>query len=575
MKRIILLILCLILIISCEKSEQTATISGDINFPDGRVGDTLYISIYKFYNTTYLGQPLLHMRQIDNTFSFDLKPGSYTVAVYNFGAENYRDNIFIPDNKISLNLNITMRKKGVYEEVEEVRICGDFCKRSGHEGIKLTKIEDVWKLEDTSIIKKDESYEFLTYGYGGDVYDMRNERAKFIEGVGFKSIYDGREIIFDPALYNIGILKSTSDIKKYSFQKEFNSLLNSLDDVESELRKMMPNMRDATLEERRKIYDSLYTEINNLNEFVSPIYRPMIIEKQLAHLRYNHPSFSLYRNTRKNGKIDSSALKKFATSELTKDYFFTSFNLLEQIDPKSYLVNGEFIGNLLSLDIYARKIRSVGEKIEFNESFPFEYILDFIENSKDTLLCSGILYRVADYYSEVNEPDKATYLINLLKSEYPDNIYSVEGHTDRMLARLKIQVGIEAPVFSVQSVEGDSLKLLDYRGKFVFIDFWGSWCGPCIGELPNLKKLAKTFSSEQLQIIGLAEDDSARFVSYLESNPLPYPNALAGKIVLNQYGINKFPTTFLIDPRGKIAAIDLRGEDLVTLVKEKMSEYQM
>jgi thiol-disulfide isomerase/thioredoxin len=415
----------------------------------------------------------------------------------------------------------------------------------------------------------------LTDGDEGEVYDIRNKRAQFFNEFGFKSIYDGGDIIFDPSLYHKGFVESESDILNDPLQSEFNHLLGTMGNMESNFRELIPKLRNATVDQRQAVYDSLDAEINNLKNEVSPIFRQMVLEKQLSFIRYNHPVYGVYREVWKEGKIDSVALKKFAESNEFKDYLSTTKGLIDEIDPKSYLLNGDFIGNVLTLDMFVQKVRAINQALDFPKDYPYDFTLNFIKTCSDKDLCSGILYRVADHYAEADDPEKATYLINLLKNDYADEFYVGEGHADRILARLQIQPGVPAPGFAVKSVAGDSLNLLDFKGKFVFIDFWGSWCGPCIGELPNLKKLAKALPADQLQIIGLVEDDSTRFIDYLNKNPLPYPNALAGKTVLDQYGINRFPTTFLIDPDGNILAMDLRGENLVTLVKEKMSEYQM
>ena len=70
-----------------------------------------------------------------------------------------------------------------------------------------------------------------------------------------------------------------------------------------------------------------------------------------------------------------------------------------------------------------------------------------------------------------------------------------------------------APDFEIQTVAGKHMKLSDFRNKFVFLDFWGTWCGPCRAEIPNIKKMANTIPSDKLQVIGLAKDESAKLKS--------------------------------------------------------------
>jgi peroxiredoxin len=137
----------------------------------------------------------------------------------------------------------------------------------------------------------------------------------------------------------------------------------------------------------------------------------------------------------------------------------------------------------------------------------------------------------------------------------------------------KVNVGMQAPSFTVESINGKNLQLEDYRGKYVFIDFWGSWCPPCLREIPNIKKLNKSIPSDSLQIIGLARDDPKALKAFLEKEKLMYPNAIADQKLLSDYAISSFPTTFLLAPDGQIIAKNLRGENLTALVRSKMKSH--
>ena len=109
----------------------------------------------------------------------------------------------------------------------------------------------------------------------------------------------------------------------------------------------------------------------------------------------------------------------------------------------------------------------------------------------------------------------------------------------------------------------------------IFIDFWGSWCGPCLGEIPNIKKLYASVSKEKLKVIGLAYDDVNALAKCIEENKIEYPNAIAPDKTLKEYGITAYPTTLLIDPDGRIIAKNLRGSNLVAAVQEKMDSFNI
>jgi peroxiredoxin len=227
----------------------------------------------------------------------------------------------------------------------------------------------------------------------------------------------------------------------------------------------------------------------------------------------------------------------------------------------------------MMLQYEAQNNTFISQRFRVSEKYFDDFIINFVNKCRKKQICAGLLYHQADMYARQGNEEKSLYFVKRLKRDYADQFYVDQGHANAIVNRLKIVTGNPAPLFSVKSLTGDSLKLVDYAGKFVFIDFWGSWCGPCLGELPHLRQLSKAISNDKLQIIGLARDDSTKLVKFLEKEPLPYPNALADNDLLSKFGIAAFPTTILIGPNGKIVGKNLRGKNLVDLVKEKMDEW--
>ena len=115
--------------------------------------------------------------------------------------------------------------------------------------------------------------------------------------------------------------------------------------------------------------------------------------------------------------------------------------------------------------------------------------------------------------------------------------------------------GKSAPDFSLSTLDGQSVKLSDYRGKAVLLNFWATWCGPCKVEMPWFVDLQKQYGSQGLQIIGVAMDDSGKdaidkFAKEMGVNYL----ILQGKEAVGDAygGVLGLPTTFFIDRNGKI-----------------------
>jgi peroxiredoxin len=115
--------------------------------------------------------------------------------------------------------------------------------------------------------------------------------------------------------------------------------------------------------------------------------------------------------------------------------------------------------------------------------------------------------------------------------------------------------GVAAPDFELASLDGKKVKLSDYRGKAVLLNFWATWCSPCKVEMPWFVDLQKKYGNDGLVVLGVAMDDSdnskiAQFASEMGVN---YPILLGTDKVSDQYGNVQFlPTTFYIDREGRI-----------------------
>lgn len=121
-----------------------------------------------------------------------------------------------------------------------------------------------------------------------------------------------------------------------------------------------------------------------------------------------------------------------------------------------------------------------------------------------------------------------------------------------------------APQFSLQSLEGPALNLNDYRGKYLLLNFWATWCGPCKVEMPSLEKLHRQFKGKNLAVLAVSNDIfGAQVVEpYMQAQHFTFPVALDPELkTSNQFGVISLPTTFLINPHGKIIGVLNGAED--------------
>ena len=137
-----------------------------------------------------------------------------------------------------------------------------------------------------------------------------------------------------------------------------------------------------------------------------------------------------------------------------------------------------------------------------------------------------------------------------------------------------------APDFSLQSLDGKTMRLSDFRGKAVLLNFWATWCGPCKIEMPWFIDLQKEYGSQGLQIVGVAMDDASKedIAKFAKDMGVNYPILIGKDSVGEEYGgVNGLPESFLIARDGHIVdrIIGLRGKaEIEDSIKKALSTAQ-
>lgn len=134
-------------------------------------------------------------------------------------------------------------------------------------------------------------------------------------------------------------------------------------------------------------------------------------------------------------------------------------------------------------------------------------------------------------------------------------------------------IGKEAPEFVLPDTKGKMVRLSSYRGKYLLLDFWASWCGPCRQESPNVVKAYQKFKGKKFDILSVSLDDSKdKWLAAIEKDKLTWTHVSDLKAwessVVHLYQVEGIPTTFLLDPNGVVIARDLRGDALEQKLQE-------
>lgn len=175
-------------------------------------------------------------------------------------------------------------------------------------------------------------------------------------------------------------------------------------------------------------------------------------------------------------------------------------------------------------------------------------------------------------YQELSQKAKGSPLMPLLDQQYAYEKHRIESERKR----IQMESGTyPAPNFTFQDLNGKDVSLSDYRGKWVVIDFWGTWCPWCIKGFPALKEAYATYQP-QLEVIGVACNDTRdAWEAGVKKYSLPWINLFnpeqGGGKLLEDYAVEGFPTKVLVDPSGNIANITVgENPEFFQILKDKI-----
>jgi peroxiredoxin len=138
--------------------------------------------------------------------------------------------------------------------------------------------------------------------------------------------------------------------------------------------------------------------------------------------------------------------------------------------------------------------------------------------------------------------------------------FVVREHPAEDYLRIPLRVGYVVPDFAFTDLDGKAHKFSEFRGKYMLMDFWGTWCPACRKELPDLEKAFRQFRARNFAILGIGDDkDLQKARKVLGEAGVTYPQSSGETgydLVHKRFGVTAFPSKALVNPEGKIIALD-------------------
>ena len=204
-----------------------------------------------------------------------------------------------------------------------------------------------------------------------------------------------------------------------------------------------------------------------------------------------------------------------------------------------------------------------------------------IEKSKSPVLT---LYTLGSFQNTANNlgmqgfsQQEIADIVNNAASKFPNHtaLQTVKKNIQAPVAQKPAASVRKAPEFVQPDVNGKPVSLASFKGKYVLVDFWASWCKPCRLENPNVVKAYNEFKDKNFTVFGVSLDqEKTAWQEAIKKDGLTWTHASDLKYWNNEaatlYGVQSIPANFLIDPSGNIIAQDLRGEDLTQTLRQHL-----
>ncbi len=568
MRKIVILFIILVIVIFGCSSEKTIILRGSVKLADSEQKSGIEIrAYYVTYKVTE--NDLLAKTTTGKQGNFTLKlPESYSNFELHISYPNYE---FYKTKFINADiepfLEVTLQPASVSENVSEVKVVGDFCDFNWERSMPMIKNENGLYEIEIEYNEQGMAYQFLfdteRHSYSNPI---ENSKYEYDHGGDYKNIVQSSN----------GEFKITADLSNFPRYTEKGEVPKSKGQFISS-----PN-------------NELYAKISEkIEEYELPMISSIFIYKDKEH-PYHKEFFKGMKEHEIEKMVNDSEMKMNEVSAYVDSLIIVS----EHQFLKDYLLGVKLRIQTIYDECSFEEQWLIFESIkDISAAYPVSYLFiwekEFQENDmkfiniihnkilevKNERKQNALLYNFYYKLSKNNIDGKYSQLIlkeaeKILASEnYPENF---KEYIQKLMSKIKLSDTEFAPDFEFVDFDGKSYKLSDFRGKWIFLDFWATWCGPCINEIPHLKEAYQYLDKNNFVILSISRDKKMETAKeFVKENNMDWIHTIDiegyVKDVGIQYGVGSIPTAFLIDPEGRFVRSEklvLRGEHLLESLKE-------